>query len=39
MMAESECPYFKAKGMHLFVLHVFQGQPRGEVCQGCGVAA
>lgn len=33
MLPESECPYFKAKGMHLFV-----GSKHGDVCHGCGLA-
>lgn len=33
MLPENKCPYFKAKGMHLFV-----GSKYGDVCHGCGLA-
>ena len=36
-MAEINCPYFKAKGTHLWVSHVFQ-EHQGEVCHGCGIS-
>lgn len=31
-MSESNCPYYRAKGLHLFVGH--QG---GVCCHGCGI--
>ena len=33
-LPESKCPYFKAKGMHLYV--PFAKLPGGEFCHGCG---
>ena len=31
-MSESNCPYYRAKGRHLFV-----GHRNGVCCHGCGI--
>lgn len=38
MLPESECPYFAAKGMHLYVgYRVAATGQTGECCHGCGI--
>ena len=36
-MRDSKCPYFKAKGMHLYVGYRVKATGQsGEMCHGCG---
>ena len=36
-MSEGECPYYTAKGMHLYVGYCVRASGKtGEACHGCG---